>query len=142
MFYLRTCAEETRNPVSFAGLRIGLVALAPVMPFTCLRPCLKFCQQWAHSKKFLHNDPVKIPTLLKAGMAHEQFESIHPFLDGNGRLGRLLITFILCAEGALSQPLLYLSLYLKQNRAAYYEKLQRIRTHGEWESWLLLSAGC
>ena len=88
-------------------------------------------------EKFLHNDPVKIPTLLKAGLAHAQFESIHPFLDGNGRLGRLLITFVLCTEGALSQPLLYLSLFFKQNRSAYYDMLQRIRTHGEWENWLL-----
>ena len=87
-------------------------------------------------EKFLHNDPVKMPTLMKAGLVHAQFESIHPFLDGNGRLGRLLITFILSAEGALSQPLLYLSLYFKQNRAAYYEILQRIRTNGEWERWL------
>jgi len=88
-------------------------------------------------EKFLHNDPVKIPTLLKAGLARAQFESIHPFLDGNGRLGRLLITFVLCTEGALSQPLLYLSLFFKQNRSTYYDMLQRIRTHGEWESWLL-----
>jgi Fic family protein len=87
-------------------------------------------------EKFLHNDPVKMPTLIKAGLAHAQFESIHPFLDGNGRLGRLLITFVLCADGALSQPLLYLSLYFKKNRAAYYEMLQRTRTHGEWERWL------
>jgi Fic family protein len=87
-------------------------------------------------EKFLHNDPVKMPTLMKAGLVHAQFESIHPFLDGNGRLGRLLITFVLSAEGALSQPLLYLSLYFKQNRAAYYEILQRIRTNGEWENWL------
>jgi Fic family protein len=88
-------------------------------------------------EKFLHNDPVKIPTLIKAGLAHAQFESIHPFLDGNGRLGRLLITFILCTEGALSQPLLYLSLFFKENREAYYDILQRVRTHGDWESWLL-----
>ncbi|MEK7726924.1 MAG: Fic family protein, partial [candidate division KSB1 bacterium] len=64
------------------------------------------------------------------------FESIHPFLDGNGRLGRLLITFLLCAEGALSEPMLYLSLYFKQHRQAYYDTLQRVRTHGEWENWL------
>jgi Fic family protein len=88
-------------------------------------------------EKFLHNEPVKMPTVIKAGLAHAQFESIHPFLDGNGRLGRLLITFILCTEGALSQPLLYLSLYFKNNRTAYYERLQRVRTHGERENWLL-----
>jgi Fic family protein len=87
-------------------------------------------------EKFLHNDPVATPPLLKAGLAHAQFESIHPFLDGNGRLGRLLITFILCAEGVLTQPLLYLSLFFKQHREAYYASLQRIRTDGDWEGWL------
>lgn len=65
-----------------------------------------------------------------------QFETIHPFLDGNGRLGRLLITFLLCAENALSEPLLYLSLYLKQHRSVYYDLLQRVRTEGDWEEWL------
>lgn len=87
-------------------------------------------------EKFLHDDPVKTPTLLKAGLAHAQFETIHPFLDGNGRLGRLLITFTLCAEDALSQPLLYLSLFFKQHRTEYYDALQRVRTDGDWEGWL------
>lgn len=87
-------------------------------------------------ERFLHNDPVKMPTLIKAGLAHAQFETIHPFLDGNGRMGRLMITLVLCAEGALSQPLLYLSLFFKQHRTEYYDSLQRIRTQGDWESWL------
>jgi Fic family protein len=87
-------------------------------------------------EKFLHNDPIATPPLVKTGLAHAQFETIHPFLDGNGRVGRLLITFILCAEGVLTQPLLYLSLYFKQNREAYYTALQRIRTDGDWEGWL------
>ena len=87
-------------------------------------------------EKFLHNDPLATPPLLKTGLAHAQFETIHPFLDGNGRVGRLLITFILCAEGVLTQPLLYLSLYFKQNRETYYATLQRIRTDGDWEGWL------
>ncbi|MBI4528067.1 MAG: Fic family protein [Deltaproteobacteria bacterium] len=87
-------------------------------------------------EKFLHNDPIPTPPLRKAGLAHAQFESIHPFLDGNGRLGRLLITFVLCAEGVLSQPLLYLSLFFKQHREEYYAALQRIRTEGDWEGWL------
>jgi Fic family protein len=87
-------------------------------------------------EKFIHDDPVKTPTLLKAALVHVQFETIHPFLDGNGRLGRLLITLILCNEGALRQPLLYLSLYFKQNRARYYELLQQVRTSGDWESWI------
>lgn len=87
-------------------------------------------------EKFLHGDPVKVPALIKAGFVHAQFESIHPFLDGNGRLGRLLITFILCAEKALSEPLLYLSLYFKEHRKMYYEMLQRVRAEGDWEGWL------
>jgi len=89
-------------------------------------------------EKFLHNDPVKTPILVKSALAHAQFETIHPFLDGNGRVGRLLVTLLLCAEGqqVMSRPLLYLSLYLKRNRDEYYTHLQRIRTHGEWEEWL------
>ena len=87
-------------------------------------------------EKFLHNDPVQTPTLIKAALAHAQFETIHPFLDGNGRVGRLLITLLLCAEGSISQPLLYLSLYLKTNREAYYDHLQQIRDTGDWENWL------
>jgi len=75
-------------------------------------------------------------TLLKAGLAHFQFETIHPFLDGNGRLGRLLITLILCVDGVLAQPLLYLSLYLKVNRQSYYEHLQHAREKGDLEEWL------
>jgi Fic family protein len=87
-------------------------------------------------EKFLHDVPSRTPTLVKAALAHVQFETIHPFLDGNGRLGRLLITFLLCAEGALTEPLLYLSLYLKQNRSRYYELLQQVRMEGDWEEWL------
>ncbi len=74
--------------------------------------------------------------IVKAGLAHAQFETIHPFLDGNGRLGRLLITMILCAEGSLTQPFLYLSLYFKQYRDDYYATLQRVRSHGDWEGWM------
>ena len=74
--------------------------------------------------------------IVKAGLAHAQFETIHPFLDGNGRLGRLLITMILCAEGSLTQPFLYLSLYFKQHRDDYYAMLQRVRSHGDWEGWM------
>lgn len=87
-------------------------------------------------ERFLHDDPIKTPLLIKAALAHVQFETIHPFLDGNGRIGRLLITLLLCAEGALAQPLLYLSLYFKTHRAAYYGLLQRVRTEGAWEAWL------
>ncbi len=87
-------------------------------------------------EKFLHDDPVRTPPILKAGLAHAQFESIHPFLDGNGRLGRLLITFVLMSEGVLSRPLLYPSLYFKRHRSDYYEALQRVRTAGDWEGWI------
>lgn len=81
-------------------------------------------------------DQSNIPVLIKAALAHVQFETIHPFTDGNGRIGRLLITFILCAEGVLTDPLLYLSLFFKTHRTEYYNRLQRVRTHGDWEGWL------
>jgi Fic family protein len=87
-------------------------------------------------EKFLHNDPVKTPILIKAALAHVQFETIHPFLDGNGRLGRLLITFLFCVEGVMREPLLYLSLYFKQHRSRYYDLLQSVRLTGDWEAWL------
>ena len=87
-------------------------------------------------EKFLQNDPVRTPILIKAALAHVQFETIHPFLDGNGRVGRLLITFLLCAEKALAEPLLYLSLYFKTHRTTYYNLLQAVRVTGEWEEWL------
>lgn len=83
---------------------------------------------------FLHNH--ETPSLIRAALAHAQFETIHPFLDGNGRTGRLLVTLLLCHDGVLAQPLLYLSLFLKTHRATYYELLQRVRTHGDWEAWL------
>ncbi|RYG32754.1 Fic family protein, partial [bacterium] len=85
---------------------------------------------------FLNDQPIRTRPLLKAALAHVQFETIHPFLDGNGRLGRLLITFILCAEGVLDSPMLYLSLYLKRRRSDYYRLLQEVRTDGNWEEWL------
>jgi Fic family protein len=77
-----------------------------------------------------------MPLLLKAGLIHAQFETIHPFLDGNGRMGRLLITFFLCQKGLLKRPLLYLSHYFKKHRAQYYDLLQNIRDEGDWENWL------
>ena len=87
-------------------------------------------------EKFIHESDLYMQALVKAALIHVQFETIHPFLDGNGRLGRLLITLLLCAQGILQEPLLYLSLYIKQNRAMYYDLLQRVRTEGDWESWL------
>jgi cell filamentation protein, protein adenylyltransferase len=87
-------------------------------------------------EKFLHDQPEPTPTLLKAALAHVQFETIHPFLDGNGRLGRLLITLILCSERILKKPMLYLSLYFKTHRQTYYDLLNNVRLTGDWESWL------
>ncbi len=87
-------------------------------------------------ESFIHADTPEIPTLIKAGLVHVQFETIHPFLDGNGRLGRLLITFLLCAQGILKEPILYLSLYFKTHRRQYYDLLQQVREKGDWETWL------
>lgn len=85
---------------------------------------------------FLHEERPDLPLLVKTGLVHVQFETIHPFLDGNGRLGRLLITFLLGAAGVLREPILYLSLYFKQHRSQYYDLLDRVRTAGDWETWL------
>ncbi len=87
-------------------------------------------------ENFIHADTPDMPTLVKAGLVHLQFETIHPFLDGNGRRGRLLTTFLLCAKGILGEPLLYLSLYFKTHRYLYYSLLQHVRETGDWESWL------
>lgn len=87
-------------------------------------------------EKYLYNKGDKLPLLIRAALVHHQFETIHPFLDGNGRLGRLLITLLLCTEGVLSEPILYLSLYFKTHRQEYYAQLQRVRETGDWESWL------
>jgi Fic family protein len=85
-------------------------------------------------EKFVHNND--LPLLIRIGIAHAQFESIHPFLDGNGRIGRLLITFLLCERDALHKPVLYLSHFFKRHRQEYYDKLQTVRDTGNWESWL------
>jgi Fic family protein len=119
--------EFRRSPVWIGGARPWSAAFVPPPPDE-LAGCL------GHFERYLHQPGV--PVLIKAALAHVQFETIHPFLDGNGRVGRLLITFLLCAEDVLSDPLLYLSLYFKTHRAEYYERLQRVRTHGEWEEWL------
>jgi len=85
---------------------------------------------------FLHDQPEPTPVLLKAALAHVQFETIHPFLDGNGRLGRLLIALLLCEQKVLREPMLYLSLYFKTHRQSYYELLNNVRMTGDWEAWL------
>jgi len=94
-----------------------------------VEPCM------AALERFLH-DPAAPGALVKAALAHVQFETIHPFLDGNGRVGRLLISLLLHHDGVLRQPLLYLSLYFKQHRAEYYRQLDAVRTTGDWEAWL------
>lgn len=111
------------------GSRPGNAAFVPPPPEMVLE-CM------GDLEIFLHEERAELPLLVKAGLAHVQFETIHPFLDGNGRLGRLLITFLLCSAGVLREPILYLSLYFKQNRTVYYELLDRVRTKGEWETWL------
>ena len=87
-------------------------------------------------ERFLHDDPAKNPVLVKAALAHAQFETIHPFLDGNGRVGRLFTALLFSEEQVLEKPLLYLSLYFKRHRQTYYDLLQRVRTDGTWEEWL------
>ncbi len=111
------------------GSRPSLAAFVPPPPNLVL-PCL------SDLERFIHAETPELPTIIKAGLLHVQFETIHPFLDGNGRLGRLLVTFLLCAEGMLREPILYLSLYLKAHRQTYYELLQRVREQGDWEAWL------
>jgi Fic family protein len=93
------------------------------------------CESLDNFEKFLH-DRTSLPVLIHCGMAHAQFETIHPFLDGNGRIGRLLITFLLCERNILNKPLLYLSYYFKVHRAEYYDRLMAIRNSREWEAWL------
>jgi len=112
------------------GTRPGNARFVPPPPEN-LMDCL------GDLEKFLHDQPEKTPTLIKAALSHVQFETIHPFLDGNGRVGRLLITLLLCAETAVSEPTLYLSLYFKRHRDVYYELLQKVREEGAWEEWLL-----
>ena len=121
--------EFRRSQNWIGGSRPGNARFVPPPPDRLLE-CLGALE------KFLHNEPKTTSTLVKAALAHVQFETIHPFLDGNGRLGRLLITFLLCAENVLQEPLLYLSLYFKQNRTVYYDHLQTVRQTGDWESWL------
>jgi Fic family protein len=134
---LETGRGSTKQPGEFrrsqnwiGGTRPGNARFVPP-PVENLSNCL------SDLEKFLHDQPEKTPTLIKAALSHVQFETIHPFLDGNGRVGRLLITLILCAENAVSEPTLYLSLYFKRHREIYYELLQKVRTAGAWEEWLL-----
>jgi Fic family protein len=111
------------------GTRPGNASFVPPPPEQ-VEPCM------AALEAFLHDGSNATPVLIRAALVHVQFETIHPFLDGNGRLGRLLIALLLHHAGLLAQPLLYLSLYLKQNRTRYYELLDRVRAQGDWETWV------
>jgi Fic family protein len=111
------------------GTRPGNARFVPTPPEK-LMDCL------GEFERFIYDDKYKLPVLVKTGLLHVQFETIHPFLDGNGRLGRLLITLLLCENGTLKSPALYLSLYFKKHRELYYDHLQSVRTKGAWEEWL------
>ncbi|WP_454007320.1 Fic family protein [Alcaligenes sp. Marseille-Q7550] len=126
----------TKNPGEFrrsqnwiGGSRPGNALFVPPPPAE-MASCLDALE------RFMHEDQSRLPALVKAGLLHVQFETIHPFLDGNGRIGRLLVTLYLCVNGVLRKPLLYLSLYLKTHRTDYYRLLQEVREHGAWEAWL------
>ena len=111
------------------GTRPGNANYVPP-PHTAVQDCM------AALERFLHARDDSLPILIRAALAHVQFETIHPFQDGNGRVGRLLITLLLCETGMLKEPLLYLSLYLKQHREEYYDLLQQVRLTGDWEAWI------
>lgn len=125
--------RSTQNWIG--GSRPGNAHFVPPPP-ALVEPCMAALEAFLHGKTPQGGNLEPMPTLIKAALAHVQFETIHPFLDGNGRLGRLLIALLLHESGILSEPLLYLSLYLKQHRAAYYEHLDRVRSHGDWEAWI------
>lgn len=125
----KTPGEFRRSQNWIGGTRPGNAHFIPPPPER-VEDCM------AAFERFLHDENNPYQTLIKAGLAHVQFETIHPFLDGNGRIGRLLIAYILHHDGVLSEPLLYLSLYFKQHRQEYYRLLDAVRTEGDWEAWL------
>ncbi len=125
----RQPGEFRRSQNWIGGSRPGNAVFVPPPPGQVL-------DLMSDLEKFIHADTPEIPALIKAGLVHVQFETIHPFLDGNGRLGRLLIAFLLCTQRILKEPLLYLSLYLKTYRQTYYDLLQGVRERGDWEAWL------
>jgi Fic family protein len=126
----KTPGEFRRSQNWIGGTRPGNALFVPPPPDRLMECMGSF-------ELFLHDDTHQLPLLIELGLVHVQFETIHPFLDGNGRLGRLLITLMLCARNVLSEPMLYLSLYFKSNRDRYYDLLQRVRTEGAWEEWLI-----
>lgn len=119
--------RQTQNWIG--GTRPGNALFVPPPPH-------RIAECMSDLEKFLHDEHQPYPALIKAGLAHVQFETIHPFLDGNGRLGRMLISFVLHHDGLLKRPLLYLSLFFKQHRQEYYRLLDAVRREGEWENWL------
>lgn len=126
----------SKSPGEYRKSQVWLGGSRPSNALFVPPPHDQITQLMSDLEKFLHDKPERMPLLIKAALAHVQFETIHPFLDGNGRLGRLLITLLFCTEGALSEPILYLSLYFKSHRQEYYDLLQRVRTEGAWEQWL------
>ncbi|MBD2003845.1 MULTISPECIES: Fic family protein [Cyanophyceae] len=120
--------RKSQNWIGSSGCNLAKASFVPP-------PVSEMHQALGNLEKFLH-DTTSLPVLIQCGLAHAQFETIHPFLDGNGRIGRLLITFLLCQRGILQRPLLYLSHYLKFHRTEYYDRLMAIRTDGDWEGWL------
>jgi len=125
----KTPGEVRRTQVWIGGTRPGNAAFVPP-PADALPDCL------ASLERFLNDDPEAVPPLMKAALVHVQFETIHPFLDGNGRIGRLLIVLQLVADGVLREPMLYPSLFFRTHRALYYELLNEVRLRGNWERWL------
>lgn len=125
---------EIRNSQNWiGGTRPGNAVFVPPPPHL-------LTEGLSDLEKFIHDDKQAISTILKAGLVHHQFETLHPFLDGNGRVGRLLIILIFMSDGMLSEPLLYISLFLKTHRQRYYELLNNVRKEGDWESWLIFFA--
>jgi Fic family protein len=121
--------EFRRSQNWVGGTRPGNATYVPAPPERVIE-CM------SDLEKYLHDKSDNLPLLIRTALVHHQFETIHPFLDGNGRLGRLLITLLLCSEGVLSEPILYLSLYFKTHRQEYYAQLQQVRETADWESWL------
>jgi Fic family protein len=125
-----------KNPGEFRRSQNWIHGTRPGNALFVPPPYSEVARLMGQLERFVNDDPERTPTLIKAALAHAQFETIHAFLDGNGRLGRLLITLILCSEKALGSPLLYLSLYFKAHRDEYYSLLQDTRMTGDWEAWL------
>lgn len=131
---------QDKDPGEFRRSQNWILGTRPGNAFYVPPPADRVGDTMGDWEKFLHDVPERTPVLIKAGLAHVQFETIHPFLDGNGRIGRLLITLLLCHEGVLRHPLLYLSLYFKEHRDKYFDLLNKVRTEGDWEAWLLFFA--